>query len=563
MTRKLGYFLMVLALAASASATVNPGKISGFVRNAGGTPQMGATVEVLSAALPLALVRTDADGFYTLSGLLPGTYTIRVSAPSFLPSLREKISLQSGTSLVVNITLNTLFEAIQLVPKTSTSPEDQDDWKWTLRSMANRPVLRLADDGPLVVVSQSDKEDDKVLKAKIAFMAGSDGGAYSTPDMSTNFAFEQSVFGAGTLAVDGNVGYGTGTPSAIVRAAYKHQFENGSSPEFAITARRFMTPEMVAHRTALEALALSMSDSTTVADMLELNYGAELQTVQFFGRATAFRPFGSADLHVGPNTVVEYRYASSVPNMRHVKGFESAPADLSESGPRVSMIGNDPTIEHARHHEISISQRVGKNSFQAAYYRDRVSNPVITGVAEDFWISGDALPDIYGNTFNYNGGELDASGVRMVYQRKLTNKLSATLDYAFGGVLDLPPGEVTWADLRPSIMNTRRHAISTKLAGTVNGSRTRWIASYGWTSGDALTPVDMFNTSAGQSDPYLSFFIRQPIPMRRFIPAQMEALVDVRNLLAQGYRPVVGQDGHTVYLVQAARSVRGGVAFTF
>jgi hypothetical protein len=43
----------------------------------------------------------------------------------------------------------------------------------------------------------------------------------------------------------------------------------------------------------------------------------------------------------------------------------------------------------------------------------------------------------------------------------------------------------------------------------------------------------------------------------------MEALVDVRNLLAQGYVPVVGQDGQTVYLVQSARAIRGGVAFTF
>jgi len=37
----------------------------------------------------------------------------------------------------------------------------------------------------------------------------------------------------------------------------------------------------------------------------------------------------------------------------------------------------------------------------------------------------------------------------------------------------------------------------------------------------------------------------------------------VRNLLAQGYVPVVAQDGQTVYLVQSARCVRGGVAFTF
>jgi hypothetical protein len=43
----------------------------------------------------------------------------------------------------------------------------------------------------------------------------------------------------------------------------------------------------------------------------------------------------------------------------------------------------------------------------------------------------------------------------------------------------------------------------------------------------------------------------------------MEALIDIRNLLAQGYVPVVGRDGQTVYLVDSARSVRGGVSFSF
>lgn len=70
----------------------------------------------------------------------------------------------------------------------------------------------------------------------------------------------------------------------------------------------------------------------------------------------------------------------------------------------------------------------------------------------------------------------------------------------------------------------------------------------------------MFNASAGQTDPYLNIFIRQPIPN---LGGRMEAIIDIRNLLAQGYIPVVGGDGQTVYLVDSARSVRGGVAFTF
>ncbi len=105
--------------------------------------------------------------------------------------------------------------------------------------------------------------------------------------------------------------------------------------------------------------------------------------------------------------------------------------------------------------------------------------------------------------------------------------------------------------------------MAAKVGGTIPCAKTRWIASYRWISGQALTPVDMFNASAGQADPYLNIFFRQPIPRIGFLPGHMDAVIDLRNLLAQGYVPVLGQDGRTVYLVQSARAVRGGVAFTF
>ncbi|HWR34548.1 MAG TPA: carboxypeptidase-like regulatory domain-containing protein [Clostridia bacterium] len=564
MTRKLGMLAVVLTLTLSASAGVDPGTISGHVRNSRGVPQMGAAVQFLTAvASQPQTVYTDARGFFTAAGLLPGSYSVKVTAPSFLPSLREHISVQPGASVLVNVTLNTLFEAINLVPRRADSGRDEEDWKWTLRSMSNRPILRLNGDGPLVVVSHSNDAKDGVLKAQVAFMAGSDGEGFGGgSDVSTSFNVEQSLFSAGTLSLNGNVGYGSTSPATAVRATYSHTMPDGSKPEMSLTARRFATPELAAHHAALQALALSMSDTTTIGESLELNYGGEMQTVQFRGRATAFRPFGSADLHLGRNTVLEYRYSSSIPNTRHAKGFDTAPADLTESGPRVSMVAFSPKIERARHHEISVSQRRGNNNFQAAYFRDRLRNAALVGVGEDGVESGDILPDVYSGTFTYNGGDLETQGLRLVYQRRLTGDLYATVDYAFGGVLTATPGD--WDAVRSSLRNVRRHAVATKVAGTLPGSKTRWIASYRWMSGDdALTPVDMFNVSAGQSDPFLNIFVRQPLPSRRFIPAGMEALIDVRNLLAQGYMPVVGSDGSTVYLVQSARSIRGGLAFIF
>jgi hypothetical protein len=175
--------------------------------------------------------------------------------------------------------------------------------------------------------------------------------------------------------------------------------------------------------------------------------------------------------------------------------------------------------------------------------------------------SGEILPDIYSGTFSYQGNNFTTRGVRVVLQRNLLSNLTATLDYSYGGVLDLSRPDVQLQDAREWIHAEQRQAVAAKLSGRVPKTKTRWIASYRY-AGRSLTPVDEFNTSPGQADPYLDFCFRQPIPAS-FLAGHMEVLMDLRNLLAQGYVPVMGRDGRTLYLVQSARSARGGVAFSF
>src|ERR1700730_3020663 len=556
---KLG--LLGIALALPALAADRSGSISGYVRSATGVPQMGGMVAVLGSAAHNLKVFTDENGFYSASGLLPGVYSVKAYSPLFLPALRERVGLRPGTSVLVNLKLSGLFEAIQL--PAMRGPADDDDWKWVLRSASNRPILRMLPDGSLTSAAESgsDKHD---LKGTLSFVAGSAScGFGSSSDMNTGFSVERSLFSSGTVALQGNVGYNGGSPNTVLRASYTRALANGSKPEMAFTLRRLAAPGVNGYGTALQAMALSASDEFSLGDILELRFGSELQTIQFLGRVTAFRPFGSADLHVSRDTVLEYRYATSEPDGRMEKGFDSAPADLSESGPRVSMASFSSTVERAHHHELSLSHRIGDTSVQVAMYTDRVADPALTGVGETSADAGDVLPDMYSETFTYRGKELDARGMRVVLQRKLASDLTATLDYGYGGVLDLSKADVALQDARRDTYVRDRHTASAKFSGTLPGAKTRWIASYRWISGQALTPVDMFNQSAGQSDPYLNFFIRQPIPRTGFLPGHMDAVVDIRNLLAQGYVPVMGQDGRTVYLVQSARTVRGGVAFTF
>ena len=101
------------------------------------------------------------------------------------------------------------------------------------------------------------------------------------------------------------------------------------------------------------------------------------------------------------------------------------------------------------------------------------------------------------------------------------------------------------------------YAIS--LSGTLEGTGTRWRASYRWQPADTVTPIAPYSVSA--IEPYLNIHLRQPVSTHHE-GLNVEALLDVNNLLAEGYRPYL-VNGGTVVFAQDQRSVGAGVAFTF
>jgi hypothetical protein len=573
MTRKLGCLLVVL-LAWVPLHAASAGAIAGYVKDSSGAPQMGAVVEVfVSAARVGTTVFTDSRGYYLADNLPAGTYQVKVTAASFLPSLREDILLRSGAHLIINLTVNTLADALKIMPARRSDAEESDDWHWTLRSATNRPILRVlekdkdsSDSQSLVVVSHKNSEQgsDRAVKASVAFMAGAEAGGFGgAGDMTTAFALEKSLFSSGTLSFNGNIGASAGDPTGVLRASYSHNIGDTSRPTFTVTYRHFAAPGVAVQNSPYAAVQMSSSDSMTLAGFIDLNYGADLQSMEFANRVTALRPHGSVDVHLSPNLLVEYRYATSEPDTRTAKGFDTAPADLSESGPRMALLNGQPEVEKAAHHELSLSRRMGNTSVQLAAFLDHVRNAVLTGAGNPSSYSDDVLPDVYSGTFSYGYGPgVSSAGARVVVQRKISDDLTATVDYSTGQaiVADAP---TDWQALAQTLSTSRQYSVGTKLYGHIPATGTRWIASYKWTSGNALSSVDAFNASPGQSDPYLSLFIRQPLPGTSFIPGKMDALLDLRNLLAQGYVPVMGQDGRTIYMVQSARSLRGGLAFTF
>src|ERR1700719_1569615 len=244
--RNLGIWAVLLGLSLPLWAVEQPGAISGYVRNNTGAPQMGAVVQILGAANRTLTVCTDAAGYYTATGLLPGFYTLKVTAPSFLPALREKVGLHSGASLNVNVTLSTLLGVMQLGPIRSLP--DEDDWKWTLRSVANRPILRVLDDPTGNGLGIPAEKQSHELRGTVSFLAGSAAVGYgSGSDMTTGFTLDRSIFSDGHLAFSGNVAYGNTVPAAVLRTTYSHRLANGSEPSLALTVRRFAPSDTNLH----------------------------------------------------------------------------------------------------------------------------------------------------------------------------------------------------------------------------------------------------------------------------------------------------------------------------
>jgi len=300
MFRKVSLLALLLGLVLPAWSADQPGTISGCVRSAGGVPQMGVAVEFLSSAAHSLTVFTDENGFYSATGLIPGIYSVRASAISFLPTLREGIGLRPGNKVLLNLTLNTLFDAIKMAP--ARGPEEEDDWKWVLRSASNRPILRIFDDKTLPP-SPEEQANSHDLKGTVSFVAGSSAAGFgSDSDMNTGFSLERSIFASDTIGLQGDIGYGVTSPASVVRASFSHQMPDGSEPQVALTMRNLPVPYLGLQSTSLQSFGLTTSDTFTLGDAVELRVGSDLQTIQFLGRVTTFRPFGSAELHLSPDT---------------------------------------------------------------------------------------------------------------------------------------------------------------------------------------------------------------------------------------------------------------------
>jgi hypothetical protein len=538
--------------------------ISGTVRDVHGTPQMGALIELLRGDEgAVATTVSDDHGRYLMAMVTPGRYQLRATAAFFIPLLRNDVRLHAGVQSIVNLTMNNLFDADNWLPaQRRRADEPVDDWKWTLRSTASRPLLRLVDPENGTPVSSSADQSHRVSSQGKIMVTNGDG-AFGDGGYHQALVLDRTMEdgdGAVLRADVGDVQTGGDSPqpSVSVVTGYERRSPLGGSTRLLSSFQSH--PELTdgAGLGGFQVLRLASTQQFSLGDMFLIDAGTLVAAERLEETRLEAEPFVRLTARPGNDVVVEYRYASS----RELQSSD----DLDQLKPMLSVVpdaNGKPLSDRGMHHQLTVSRKLGSRVISASAYLDRISYGAIGGSGLMTGPSlqlANAVADPTTGTFEVGGPGYSARGLSVSMMQTLTPALSAWVEYDLGTALR-SNGDLALTTLGDGMTPQMAAAASVALRGKIVRSGTSLKAEYRWQPVNTLTQVNAYN--AMPEEAYVSFYVRQRIWSGSMLPQGLDAVVEATNLLEQGYQPVLSPDGQMLMLAQIPRAIQGGLSFNF
>jgi len=555
-----------LSSAAMAQAKLASGKLAGVVRDLGGIPQMGASVEVFAEAPGTAAsldYLTNTQGIFRGDRLSPGLYTIRVTLAGFLPTLQQHVRINPHLTTMVRIEMESMFASLeQLRRQPNQSKAEADDWKWVLRSAAGtRPVLQWDEHGVLTASGDLAGPAPRILMEFTdgARRPGSVSNVAAAPG--TAFAYEQKLSGAGSVLLAGQMSYDD-SPAGGVATVWLPTGTIGSGPHTALVLREAKLGDS---GITFRGMRIDQGGAITLGDRVLLRYGGEYLLVGLGRSVSSVRPRLSVETKLSESWRGKLVFASQpgAPSPME-SGGEDLPSalvrtlDELDAFPALMWRDGRPVLQGGWHEEVSAERKVGEGGkLQIAAFHEDDHHLAVFGRGSDLPVQ-EYFEDVFSNAFAYDGGASSSWGGRLAYREKLNDDVEVTALYALAGAL--APGATNDGVLRDSLRMSPRHSVGVNVSSKLPRTHGRITMGYKWISGPAVSRVDSYGESLYQMDPYLHFSLRQQLP--KFGPGRWEAIADCDNLLAQGTVTISTRDGQ-VSLVPAFRTFRGGLSLQF
>jgi hypothetical protein len=547
------------------------GILSGVVRDTTGTPQMGASVQLIpEAGLSSTAIDffTNTQGVFRGEKLAPGFYTVRVTLAGFLPTLEKHVRVSANLTTLVRIQLESMFASLeQLRRAPSSSATEADDWKWVLRSASSvRPVLQWADDDPLNAVNiyseaaPSDRSRGRLEFTDGARRPGSVSNLPSSP--TTSFAYDQRIGAASRLLLAGLVSSDGDSTAGGIATIWLPTGSLGAGPHTALVLRESKLGDI---GPAFRGVRVDQGGTMALGSHAILEYGGEYVLVGLGRPASSLRPRMQLEARINDEWHASLIFASMPTGPEPLESLDGETANTLAAAlneldafPVLMWRGGRPVLESGFHEEISAERKIGEHGkLQVAAFHEDNSHVAIFGRGTSLPVA-DFFQDVYSNGFSYDGGSSSSWGTRAAYKEKLGNDVELTAIYAFAGALT--PSSAAAGPLRELFRTADRHSVGARVSGKVPHLGTRVTAGYQWISGATLTRVDGFGDTLFDMEPYLRIGVHQRLP--KFGPGRWEANAECDNLLAQGYVTLTTADGR-VTLMPAFRTFRGGLSLQF
>ena len=462
-------------MVAASAATV-----SGVVRDIHGVAQMGALVEAVSAASgSVGTAYTDMAGRYRIANLAAGRYQVRATAALFAPATRGNLRLTAGMRATVNLTLSMLSDPVAWLPaQRRKADEPGDDWTWTLRSAANRPILRMMGDGSVVLVSSGAGEAPRAapVEARVAMMSGDGGfgagGAHGV--VALNRAGNDGsdvMMRADVAAADASA------PATEIDAGYERRGMMAGGSRLVVSVASH--PEMMSAGgvMGMQTMRMASAEKMQLGDSVDVEAGGTVYAIRTAGTALTAQPFLNVTVHPGEVWAVRYRLATSR-DVQDFDGLDSIAAEL----PVAVECGARLCTESGTHQEIALSRKAGGGLLQAAVYHDAIARTSIAGTgamgaAELAGSSGASgvVVDTETGSFRALGAGTTANGVGLTLSGPLTLSLWAALEFVSGTALETGD-EQGMAGLH----TVSAEAATLAVKGRVLRTGTRLRAAYRW-----------------------------------------------------------------------------------
>ncbi len=579
--------MLLACLAAVPGRGADFGRITGTVSDSQGSPLMGATVTIagplLTGLQPVAKaverVITDAHGRFTVERLMPGLYSLQVTAATRLPILRNRILVEAGRSLQENFVLSDILSPLVLRIPSGTVTTWGEDWKWVLRtSAATRPILRYQ---PAAKSNSKSKARKPPLPSSQRLIAMSPGSSRRTtlasdPGVGSVLAYVRALSEDTDLLVAGSMG-ASGFQTSSLATLLRKDALRGAPQELGLAVHQLNFADGVPLPSGdgresmnhAQAMVLSYVRTHRLLDRLILTTGMEFDYLNAAQDALSSRPIVKLEYQLSPSNEFSMRYGAA-----RVEGGGSL---LDRVGtltafPRVTMRGYRPELETLNHAELAFTHKMGRNSrLELAAYRDNFENTALWGFGGAQVLSGlggTFLPNPAANGVTLNAGNYTSSGVRAALSRSIGGSVQVAVLYSLGDALSVDAlnnrGEESQLKTLRSVLRPRRsQVLGGRLAARIPVCKTQIITTYEWLPAGRVSEVDPYGQANSQLQPYLGIQIRQPLPALAFLPARIEALADFRNLLAQGYTTVSQAGDESLILTPAYRSFRGGFSVQF